>query len=187
MDYRVLKTLTQAGIEELIAKINANKDSFFNLLNNIKPIDESNHNKFVLIMELLSKVSLSAFMQLKLTLLLKVCDSQFIGLLGVYLMNLPSVTKKTRNRLYWDNQENFWQNFSTFCECVINISPSTATLKLKLLIDSISKLCLKELTEKHGLVLSEEAKFKISLLRERLINSEEEKVGYTVAFAYVNI
>lgn len=187
MSFGFLETLARAEIEETIAKINDNKDSFFELLNKIKPMEESNHNMFVLIMELLSKVSLSALSQLKSTLLLKVCDSQFIALLGMYLLNLPSVTKKTRNRLYWDHQEKFWLNFSTFCESVINISPSTATLKLKLLIDSISKLCLEGLTEKQGLVLSEETKLKISFLRKRLLSCEEEekKVGDAVAVTYV--
>lgn len=149
-------------------------------------MDESNHNMFVLIMELLYKVSLSTFMQLKSILLLKVCNSQFIGLLGVYLMKLPSTTRKTRNKLYWDNQESFWLNFFNFCECVINISPSTATLKLQPLIDSISKFCLEGLTEKHDLVLSEEINLKISFLRERIISCEEEdKVGHIKIITYV--
>lgn len=182
MGFRHLETLANADVEEVITKINEGKDLFLNLLNYIKPTDESNHDMFVLIMELLSKVSLSSFMQLKLTLLLKICDSQFIGLLGVFLMNLPTVTRKARNKLYWDNQERFWLNFATFCECVINISPSTAMLKLKSLIDSISKFCLDGLTERHGFILPGETKLKISLIRERLISceKEEEKVGGAV-------
>ncbi|CAH2096338.1 unnamed protein product [Euphydryas editha] len=171
MGYVTLKALAKSDLKDILTNINDKKEAFFHLLES--PIDRP--DVYVLVMELLSKICESSFDQLKLNLLLEICNSQFITNLGNYLMDLPYTERNSKNIKYWKNEIEFWKNFIRFCECIIIMSPQTALNKCRSLIEGSSKLCLEELITRHNFVLPEECNLKLNELRETLRAHEKEK------------
>lgn len=179
MGFRALEEIAQSDDQEILIKVNERKDSFLNLINSA--IDRA--DIFVLIIKILSKVCQSSFDELKLKLLLDVCNSQFIGHLRNYLMDLPYAEVKTRNNVYWNNQLDFWINFVMFCECIIDLSPATALRKCRSLIEDTSKCCLEGLKARHGFNLPDNNMSKLAELRERLSVCEKENVSLSENFS----
>ncbi|XP_045780297.1 NFX1-type zinc finger-containing protein 1-like isoform X2 [Maniola jurtina] len=171
MDFLTLKNLARLESEEIISQINDNKEEFMSLLQS--PIETL--DVFALVLELLAKVSQSSLHQLKLTILLDVCNSPFILNMRNYMTDLPFSELKCSNIMYWANPDNFWVNFFTFCECVTTLSPSTALTKCRFLIDGTVKLCIEELGERHGYTLPENCDLILTKLREALTKEEKEK------------
>ncbi|XP_028173495.1 NFX1-type zinc finger-containing protein 1-like isoform X1 [Ostrinia furnacalis] len=178
MGFKTLEEIAMADPVDIIAKINERKESFDNLIT--KTVDA---DVFVLTVQVLAKISMSSFDELKLRILLDVCHSQFVMYLRDYLINLPYSDEHTRrrNRFYWNNQDDFWNNLITFCECIVKKVPSIALQKLRSLIEGTSKSCLENLKERHGFILSERNNKRLLDLRESLTtvekNKEEEKKG----------
>ncbi|XP_046965728.1 NFX1-type zinc finger-containing protein 1-like [Vanessa cardui] len=173
MGFLTLEALVKSDVKDILANLNAKKEGFLNLLQS--PIDRADVH--VLIMELLSKICESSFHQLKLTVLLDVCNSQFIGNFKNYLLDLPYVENKSANNKYWKNEIEFWKNFIMFCESIIVMSPTTALTKCRSLIDGSSKCCLEGLRDRHNFTLPEEYSMKLIQLRESLTAHEKDKTA----------
>lgn len=166
MGFITLERIANSNISDIFLSLNEHKAGFMELLNS--PIHRS--DMIVLIFEVLSKVSQSPFEAMKSKLFLDVCNSNFIGFLRNYLMDLPYTTDKSKNSMYWNNQNNFWKNFIIFCQDIVNISPSTATRTCRALIESVSKTCLEYLNTRHAFVLLDEDAARFEELRNKLIN-----------------
>ncbi|XP_050350709.1 NFX1-type zinc finger-containing protein 1-like [Nymphalis io] len=169
--FLTLEALVKSDVKDILTNLNDKKEGFSNLLQS--PIERP--DVYVLVMELLTKICESSFHQLKLTVLLDVCNSQFIANLQNYLLNLPYAEKKSTNNKYWKNEIEFWKNFITFCESIIALSPSTALIKCRSLIEGSSKCCLDGLRDRHNFTLPEEYSLKLMQLRETLTAHEIQK------------
>ncbi|CAH2234537.1 jg1677 [Pararge aegeria aegeria] len=167
--FLMLQNLAKSESKEIISQINDKKEAFMNLLQS--PIERQ--DVFALVLELLAKISQSSFDQLKLTILLDVCNSAFILSLRNYLMDLPYPERKSVNSMYWKNPNEFWGNFLMFCECITTLSPSTALAKCRSLIDGTTKLCLEALAERHNYELPD--KYNLTLIKLRTALTEHEK------------
>ncbi|XP_064072681.1 NFX1-type zinc finger-containing protein 1-like [Vanessa tameamea] len=173
MGFLTLEALAKSDVKDILANLNAKKEGFLNLLQS--PIERPDVH--VLIMELLSKICESSFHQLKSTVILDVCNSQYIGNFKNYLLDLPYVLNKSTNNKYWKNEMEFWKNFITFCESIIIMSPSTALTKCRSLIEGSSKCCLEGLGDRHNFTLPEEYNLKLIQLRETLTAHEKDKIA----------
>ncbi|XP_069359382.1 NFX1-type zinc finger-containing protein 1-like [Maniola hyperantus] len=171
MGFIMLQNLAKSESKEIISQINDKREAFMNLLQS--PIERL--DVFALVLELLAKVCQSSFDQLKLTILLDVCNSPFIISLRNYMMDLPYAERKPANNMYWKNPNEFWVNFLTFCECITTLSPSIALAKCRSLIDGTSKLCLEALGERHDYKLPEHCDLMLIKLRDALTTHEKEK------------
>ncbi|KAJ0176718.1 hypothetical protein K1T71_007897 [Dendrolimus kikuchii] len=166
--FLALQEMAKSDVEDIIVKINEKRDAFLTLIQN--PNDRP--DIFVLVIDILSKASRSSFDELKLKLLLEICNSNFIKLFMLYLINLPYEAQRT-NGLYWKNQNEFWNNYIIFCECIVNASPMTALKYCRSLIDATTKSCLDGLRDKHGYNLPEEYSIRLSEVRNKLTTFEE--------------
>lgn len=171
MGYAKLEALAKSDVKDILTNINDKKNALFRLFES--PIDKP--DEFALILELLSKICESTFDQLKLNILLDICNSQFITSLRNYLTDLPYTERKSANNKYWKNEVEFWKNFIRFCECITLISPQTALSKCRSLIEGTSRFCLEELKTRHNFVLPDEYNLKLDELREKLMAHEKEK------------
>lgn len=169
MGFRALQEIAESDPLEILGKINERKEPFLNLITN--PVEADMH---ILIIQILSKISLSSFDEIKRRLLLDVCNSQYLMYLRNYLMELPYTEEKFRNRFYWNNENDFWKNLITFCESFFNMAPSVAMQKCRTLIEGSSNLCLEELNKRHHFVLSKENETRLADLRERLTMFEKK-------------
>lgn len=172
MGFKTLEEIASADPLDVIAKLNERKESFLSLFT--KPVEGDIH---VLTIQILAKVSLSSFAELKLRIMLDICNSQFVLYLRDYLINLPYDDQRARqrNRFYWNNQDDFWKNLITFCECIFNLVPSVALQKLRSLIEGTTRSCLEELNSRHNFVLSERNVSKLRDLRASLTTFEMKK------------
>ncbi|XP_038210049.1 NFX1-type zinc finger-containing protein 1-like [Zerene cesonia] len=170
-----LMKLSEYDGNDILSEINSKREAFCNFLK--MPSDRL--DVYSLILSISAKICQSRFDQLKLELLLEICNSGFIQNLVLYLLNLPYTENKEQNSLYWKHQTTFWKNLILTLECIIAISPSTATNKCRSLIESASKCCLEALKEKHNYELPEEDVKKFQILRNffsyREKTTEEEK------------
>lgn len=171
MGFIMLQNLAKSEGKEIISQINDKKEAFMDLLQS--PVERL--DVFALVLELLAKICQSSFDQLKLTILLDVCNSTFILSLRNYLMDLPYPERKAANSMYWKNPNEFWNNFLIFCECITTLSPSTALAKCRSLIDGTTKLCLEELADKQGYTIPDNLNLTLTKLREILTKHEKEK------------
>lgn len=169
MGFKALQEIALSDPLEVLAKVNEKKDSFLSLIT--KPVEADMH---ILIIQILSKVCLSSFDELKLRLLLDICQSQYLMYLKNYLMELPYTEEKRRNRFYWNNQDEFWKHLISFCESVFNMAPSVAMQKCRSLIEGSLKLCLEELNNRHSFVIAKESETRLADLRERLTAFEKK-------------
>lgn len=181
MGFRLLQDIADAEGPDVLVKLRERSKLFGNLINS--NIDK--HDLIVLLMKAVSKVCASSFEQLKLEMLLNLCNSKFIATLRNYLMDLPYVaaTEKRKNNMYWGNPTAFWGDLISFFECIILRSPSTALQTCRSLIDGTTKACLEGLKERHFFKLPAEDEMKLTELRERLLvceKEEEKKVGNTL-------
>lgn len=141
------------------------------------PIDRL--DVFALVLELLAKVCQSSLHETKLSILLDVCNSSFILSLRNYMTDLPYPELKSSNVMYWQNSDDFWVNFFTFCKSITTLSPSTALTKCRFLIDGTMKLCFEELGERHGYKLPDNCDLTLTKLREALTIHEKGKTKVT--------
>ncbi|XP_050665918.1 NFX1-type zinc finger-containing protein 1-like [Leptidea sinapis] len=169
MSFVKLQSLVDADISDIFIEIAHSKRQFMELLH----LAKEKHDVNVLILQLMCKVAQSTMDQLKLQLILEICNSSFIQDFSMYLLNLPYAQNKGKNHLYWSNPNQFWENFLNFFECVRNLSPSTAYTKCRPLIENISKCCLEVLRETQGLALPDEFYTKLSRLRDMMAKKEE--------------
>ncbi|CAB3261339.1 unnamed protein product [Arctia plantaginis] len=166
MGFIILEKIANSNTSDIFLALNEHKEGFMDLLNS--PIHR--FDMIVLIFEILSKVSQSPFEAMKSKLFLDVCNSNFIACLRNYLTDLPYTVDKSKNSMYWNNQNNFWKNYITFCQDIVNISPTTAIRTCRALIESVSKTCLEYLNTRHAFVLLEEDALRFQELRNKLIN-----------------
>ncbi|XP_075977884.1 NFX1-type zinc finger-containing protein 1-like [Anticarsia gemmatalis] len=167
--FTTLERIASSTQNNILIKINEHKDGFMNILNT--PIDKP--DIFVLLFQILFKVSQSPFGELKSKLILEVCNSNFISFLRHYLTDLPYAENKSQNNMYWKDQNEFWKNFIIFCGQVVEISPAVAVRKCRVLIESVSKSCLEGLNQRHAFALTEEHALKLEEIRGNLINYAE--------------
>lgn len=190
MGFLMLQELANSDTTEILANLNKKKQSFSELLQS--PIQRP--DMFVLILKLMSNICKSSFDQIKLKFLLEICNSQFIIHLRTYLMDLPyaEAEDKAKNQLYWNNENEFWANFITFCDSIILLSPSTALNKCRSLIEATSKSSLEGLKERHHFELQQDDSVKLDKLRNILTFRENENVrnykhndsAYIIYFVY---
>ncbi|XP_047991491.1 NFX1-type zinc finger-containing protein 1-like [Leguminivora glycinivorella] len=169
MSCNTLEEISRSESVIIIEKINRQKEGFKKLIDS--PPDYRNRDVFALVFELVTNVWKSSFEESKKLLLLEICNSKFIDNLQLYLMQLPYIESrrdKLFNKHYWMKEKEFWSNFMTFCECVINVSPATAVRKCGALIEATSKSCLEGLKEKHDFELPEEYAARITNIRDRI-------------------
>ncbi|XP_061715965.1 NFX1-type zinc finger-containing protein 1-like isoform X2 [Cydia pomonella] len=169
MSCNILAEISRSESVIILEKINRQKESFKKLIDS--PPDDRNRDVFALVFELVTNVWKSSFEESKKLLLLEICNSKFIDNLQLYLMQLPyteSRSDKLFNKHYWTKEKEFWNKFMTFCECLINVSPSTAVRKCGALIEATSKSCLDGLKEKHDFELPEEYTTRMTNVRDRL-------------------
>ncbi|XP_023934805.1 NFX1-type zinc finger-containing protein 1 [Bicyclus anynana] len=171
MGFLMLQNLAKSDSKEIISQINDKKEAFMHLLQS--PIERT--DIFALILELLAKICQSSFDQIKLTILLDVCNSPFISSLRNYMMDLPYVERKSANNMYWKSPNEFWENFLKFCDCLTTLSPSTAFTKCRSLIEGTSKVCLETLAERHSYQLPDNCNLILIKLREAMTEHEKEK------------
>ncbi|XP_026745872.1 NFX1-type zinc finger-containing protein 1-like [Trichoplusia ni] len=162
--FKTLEDIARGDAQDALQKINNRREAFMNIVGS--PIDK--HDIFVLVIEILSKVSSSPFVELKCKLILDVCNSDFIPNLRNYLTDLPYVNNKKNNNLYWNDQDTFWKNFITFFGELVTIAPSVASKKCRALIDSVSKTCLEFLNQNHAFELSQEYTLKLDEIRNEM-------------------
>lgn len=174
MGFRLLQEIADTEGPDILQKLSQRSQVFDNLLNS--KIDRD--DLIVLVIKVAAKVCASSFEQLKLNVLMNVCNSEFIGTLRNYLMELPYVTamNKRKNYMYWGNPAEFWANLILFCECIVMRSPSTAVQRCRSLIDGATKAGLDGLSERHTFKLSEEDNLRLAHLREQMVVCEEEEV-----------
>ncbi|XP_069362838.1 NFX1-type zinc finger-containing protein 1-like [Maniola hyperantus] len=172
MDFLTLQNLARLESEEIItSQISDFKEEFMSLLQS--PIDRL--DVFALVLKLLAKVCQSFLHETKLSILLDVCNSPFILSLRNYMTDLPYSELKSSNVMYWQNSDDFWVNFFTFCKSITTLSPSTALTKCRFLIDGTMKLCFEELGERHGYKLPDNCDLTLTKLREALTIHEKGK------------
>lgn len=164
-----MEKIAKSDTKDVFLLLNEYKEGLMTMINS--PI--RGQDIFVLMFEVLSKVSQSPFEELKSKLLLDVCNSELISNLRNYLMDLPYTDNKNQNKLYWQDQSGFWKNFITFCGDIVEISPATAVKRCRSLIDNVSKSCLEYLGARHDFVLSEECTIKLEEIRGRLVSYAE--------------
>lgn len=185
INFKVLESIALSDYAEILMRINEKREAFLKLIKS--EIDKP--DIFVLLTKVMAKVAQCSFTVQKSNLLIEMCNSKYMETYQSYLTNLPykSAQEKSQNRLYWENQESFWDNFITFCECIVNISPSTALQTCRALIHGTSKCCLESLSQRHGLVLPEQITTKLALLREKLNFCESEHVSKLILCSYKSI
>ncbi|XP_053609181.1 NFX1-type zinc finger-containing protein 1-like [Plodia interpunctella] len=169
--FATLQDLANCDDKDILGKISEKQLFFFNLFKS--PIVLNKPDIFILIFKILAKVCRSSYDDLKLKLLINVCNESFVVHLRNYLSDLPDGVK-SRNSLYWNNQNEFWQNFITFCTTIINLSPSIALKMYRPLIYKTSNKCLEELNEQNAFKLSAEDTLKLIELQERLTQYENQ-------------
>lgn len=181
MGFLTLEALANSDITNILSNLSQKKQAFFELLHSpLQCLD-----MFVLILKVISNICKTSLDQIKLKFLLEICNSQFILHLQGYLMNLPYVEDKAKNQLYWNNEIEFWANFITFCDCIIQLSPSTALNKCRVLIDIASKCCLEGLKERHNFQLQDDYSDKLNKLRNTLLLRENENVSKKNIYLHV--
>lgn len=180
--FKTLEDIARGDAQDVLQKINNRREAFMNIVGS--PIDK--HDIFVLVIEILSKVSSSPFVELKCKLILDVCNSDFIPNLRNYLTDLPYVNNKKNNNLYWNDQETFWKNFIIFFGELVTVAPSVASKKCRALIDSVSKTCLEFLNQNHAFELSQEYTLKLDEIRNEMTTfSNKYQVYYADPFCKI--
>ncbi|CAH0585816.1 unnamed protein product [Chrysodeixis includens] len=164
ISFKTLEDIARGDPKDVLQKINERREAFMNIVGS--PVQK--HDIFVLVVAILSKISLSPFVELKSKLILDVCNSDFISNLRNYLTDLPYVNNKKLNNLYWNDQNEFWKNLIQFFGDLVEIAPSVASKKCRALIDSVSKTCLEYLNQNHAFVLSEEHILKLDEIRKEM-------------------
>nr|XP_021188213.2 NFX1-type zinc finger-containing protein 1 isoform X1 [Helicoverpa armigera] len=162
--FKTLEDIAGADEKDVLQKINEKREGFMNLLNS--PIEK--RDVFVLLVEILAKITQSPFVELKSKLIFDVCNSDFFNFLRLYLTDLPYVESKSANNLYWRDQSEFWKNFFIFCEDIVDTAPALALKKCRVLIESVTKTCLEFLQEKHGFNLPESLVLKLDEIRQKM-------------------
>lgn len=160
-----LQEIAKADEKEVLQKVNEKREGFMNVVNSP---NKEKLDYYVLLIGILAKISKSPFVELKTKLFFDVCNSEFINNLRNYLMDLPYTDNKSSNRLYWNDQNEFWKNFIIFCEDIVNTSPSLALKKCRALIDNVTKACLNCLNEEQNFVLSDENVLKLDEIRQKM-------------------
>ncbi|KAJ2949110.1 hypothetical protein O0L34_g6049 [Tuta absoluta] len=170
--FKILEEISQSDSQDILVRIDQRKEAFLNLIKS--QIEKP--DIFVLITNLMAKVSDSSFKQLKVQILRDICNSAYLGNFQKYLMDIPYMLDQdiSSNNLYWKDQEGFWMKFVTFSECLVDLLPVTALQKCRSLIEDSSKSCLEKLEERHNFKLSNECSLRLTQLRERLTFSEHE-------------
>ncbi|XP_048478338.1 NFX1-type zinc finger-containing protein 1 isoform X3 [Plutella xylostella] len=173
MGFRLLQEIANTDTADILPKLNGKANSFQALLDS----DIDKNDMLVLIIKVIAKVCRSPFEELKLNVLLNVCNSKYIARLSGYLMDLPytAAGNKRTNSVYWTTPNDFWDNFICFCECIILRSPSTALQRCRALIDGASRVCLDGLKMRANFQLSPESDAKLNELREKLVICEKEE------------
>jgi hypothetical protein len=177
MGFKALEEMSLVDTRDILAKINQKNDSF---MNRIKSSIEDT-DVFVIIVEILAKICNSSFDELKLRLLLEVCNSPFILNLRNCLMELPYDRPRHNNRKYWNDPNKFWNNFIIFGECIFNMAPSVALQKCRTLLEGASKCCLEGMRERYDFNLTDENHSQLTKLRERLASFEKSEVCYLLS------
>ncbi|KAG6452108.1 NFX1-type zinc finger-containing protein 1 [Manduca sexta] len=161
--YRKLEEIANSDDNDILVKVNEKRAGFLEIIG--KEIDKP--DVFVLTIKILSKICKSSFDQLKFKLILEICNTDFIGSLLKYLLDLPYTDMKSKNSMYWNNQEEFWSNIITFCDFIIASSPSTAFTKYRSLVEA-TKSCLNNLNEQQAFPTTEQYIAKLDELRKKL-------------------
>ncbi|KAI8436674.1 hypothetical protein MSG28_010162 [Choristoneura fumiferana] len=175
MGFRMLEQMSQSNSVDIIERISQQKKSFTLLLET--PVEKEKQDVFALVLQIITNLSKTSFEESMKVLLLEICNSKFIDHLQLYLTQLPyckSDLDKSFNGYYWKKQTEFWGNFMSFSELIINVSPSTAVRKCGSLIEATSKICLEGLKAKHGFELPEEYVERMTRIRDSLTTYENE-------------
>lgn len=175
MGFRILEEMSKSNSVDIIERISKGKQYFLLLLET--PVEKKKQDVFALVLQIITNLSKTAFTESQKLLLLEICNSKFMDYLQLYLTQLPyckSELDKSLNGYYWKKQTEFWSNFITFCELMINVSPSTAVRKCGSLIEATSKICLEGLKAKHGFELPEEYVERMNRIRDCIVTYENE-------------
>ncbi|XP_060803319.1 NFX1-type zinc finger-containing protein 1 [Amyelois transitella] len=170
--FDTLEALAICEDQDILGNLNQRRNFFTNLF--LKPTAINKPDIFVLILKILSKVCLSSFDDLKLKLLISICNDTCVMQLRNYLSDLPDCRDKTKNSLYWKNQHAFWKNFILFLDTMVSLSPSIALKRYRSLICKDSRNCLNELNAKHAFKLPDEDILILEGLQEKLFQYENQ-------------
>ncbi|GBP30873.1 NFX1-type zinc finger-containing protein 1 [Eumeta japonica] len=169
-------TIKTTNPDDALNEILSKKPQLFEFLASSYELDDC--DKYVLLMRILNRVSKSSFTQMKSQLLLEVAKSKFCENLQLYLTKLSYQNnwEKSRNRYFWSDPLEFWNNFLTYCETIHTLSPYYAFEKCRPVMDVASSLCLPLLDEKHGFRLPEKCAQRLDTIKNKISVRETQSM-----------
>ncbi|CAH0548130.1 unnamed protein product [Brassicogethes aeneus] len=167
MGYLVLKSLLELDdIEAIILKISDSKKGFTKLLES----DNITSDVMVFIVRVLSKIAKSSRKQ---HLIKYMMIGSFVHQLTKYVVSIELQEEKDKrfNHEFWKDSGRFWQEVSTVCQVLFEISPLTACNMTPKLLKTLKK-SISRVEKEHKIHISDFIKVNI----ESLSDTIEERI-----------
>ncbi|GLV42804.1 uncharacterized protein CBL_03544 [Carabus blaptoides fortunei] len=130
----------------------------------------------VLILRVISKLCESTFQENKGSLLVKICQRDFIDKLIKYLSELvvQEPYEKQRNKFYWQDQDRFWNDLLILFETVLLVVPNTACEVLPKLVKHTC-ISVGNMEKHQHVIISDTVKTKLEELQVKVMMCVEER------------
>lgn len=182
--FKRLDDMCNMEIEKLITILSIEVDLFNKLL--IRDNSES-QDVYVLIIKLLRKVCDSPFTQHIGQLLSSFCQKEFIDQLLRYLhdLTLQNRNERERNKYFWKNVDEFWENILFVFDSILKTIPNTAVEALPKIVKTLT-LTIRNIEIEQKIYVADDVKDKIDNFylkltlcieeRERKLKSDPEQL-----------
>lgn len=164
LGFKCLNKLTQMDPEKILIELANVRNGFV-----LKLEEDLSGDYLVLIIKVLAKMCSSAFNANKATIIGMVAKENFLTKVRRYVMELAvhELRDKKRNRLFWENMDQFWNDLHAVCSAIIDLIPSTAVIVLPKLLNAI-KLTTENFKTQHSIQVSNEIVKRFEVLQEKL-------------------
>lgn len=171
MGFQKLEKLSEMEADQLVVVL-ANEDVGLEKLlkTDLTP------DYIVLILRVVSKLCESTFQENKGSLLVKICQKDFIDKLMKYLSELvvQESYEKQRNKFFWSEQDRFWNDLLTLFETVLLIIPNTACEVLPKLVKHTC-ISVSNIEQHQHVIVSDAVKKKLEELQVKVIMCVDER------------
>ncbi|KAJ3662954.1 hypothetical protein Zmor_007268 [Zophobas morio] len=172
--FKALEALVDKDPEELLLELSDSKKGIAELIS-MGLFEDA----IVLFIKILRKVTDATFDERKYKVLQMYLDDNFVEQLTKYILFLPlqNMDRKNRNRYFWKNPDEFWNNVIGICQEVSDAIPTFARKILPLILESLNE-CFPHFEHKHKRHISDQIKENVKKLLEvvdALVKEYEEK------------
>lgn len=129
-------------------------------------------DKIVLIMRVIKKLCVSAFVANTTKILASLCCPEFLNQLKSYLqdINLQDKHEKFSNKYFWSDTNQFWETLTVFYETVLKVRPNMACDSLPKLL-KVTITTIRDFTDN----VQENVKEKLEDIQVKLMMCQEER------------